>query len=476
MTDLLSSTARAPRQAPVPTVATILIGVTAVLVATVGSAVAIGSAIGGGQQPEDVLPASAIALVKVELAPSLSQRKAVYDLSRKFPRLKAASEQSVRDDLLRQLIAQSGERLDYDRDVKPWLGDRVGTAVVPDPAGGVAPVVAIQYTDKDKARRALTDAQKTNTGRPFAFAFSGDYAIVAVNQRDADRYAGAGDRLAGKALFKEGVAALDGEQLVLGWADVKGVYAALPGELRKSAQLPQEPAGSFVVGLHADSRYLEVRGKAVGVGGSLAQYGAPSFGTVRGGNLIATYPVETTAAMELTGLGDSVTNAYGSLAGQPWFGQVSRAAKEAGLTLPGDLATLLGTDLAVGVFGDLTRSPRIAAHVKTADPDRAVSILKGAPLAAGAPPFVVDKDGGGGYFVATDAGAIALASSGRLGESAPFRRALPDAEGASFAVYVSIARALGFAGITATDYGAMEAFGMTASGADGAFRMRLTFR
>ena len=41
----------------------------------------------------------------------------------------------------------------YDKDVKPWLGDRFGVAVLPsDPAGDVNVAVALQVKDEDKAQ------------------------------------------------------------------------------------------------------------------------------------------------------------------------------------------------------------------------------------------------------------------------------------------------------------------------------------
>ncbi|MBK5305083.1 MAG: DUF3352 domain-containing protein [Frankiaceae bacterium] len=475
MTDLLSSTTTAAKRGPVPTMAAIAIGMSAVLVAGVGTAVAVGSAIGGGQQPEDVLPASSIALAKVDLAPSLGQRKAVYDISKKFPTIDAHSPESIKDDLLEALFDQSGDLLDYDTDVKPWLGDRVGIAAVPNGKGSADPVAAIQYTDKEKARKALAEAQKESADDPFAFAFSGDYVIVATTQKEADDYAKADEHLSDRGAFNDAIDALDGDQLVLGWGDIKGVYDALPEEQRKNAKLDQDSSGSFVVGLHADSDYLEVQGKAVDVGDSLKQYGSTSFGAQPGNNLIATFPIQATAVMEVTGVGAALTEAYDTFADQEWFGQVNEGAAQFGLTLPQDLTTVFGNDLAVGVFGDLRQNPRVVAHIKTDDPDKAVSILKGVPSSEDTPPFAVEKDNDGGYFVGTDSGAIALATNGTLGESAPFKRALPDADRASFAVYVSIGRAAGLTDEAPDGLDKLEAFGMTASNEDGAFRMRLTF-
>jgi hypothetical protein len=476
MADILSTTTRGAGKAPAG-LAVLAIGVSAVLVAGVGTAVAVGSAIGGGQQPEDVLPKSAIALAKVDLAPSIGQRKAVYDLSRKLDQVQVKSVKTLKDDLLRGFFDSTGTDLSYDSDIKPWLGDRAGVAAVPDSSEDhVAAVAAVQYTDKDKASRTLNDAQKDSADNPFAFAFSGDYVIVATTQSEADSYAKADDHLSDNETFTDAIDALDGDQIVTGWTDLKGLYDVLPADQRDQFNLDADPSGSLVVGAHADSRYLEVVGKAIDVGDSLKQYGSGTFGNGKGHNLIGKMPIEATAALELTGVGDSLTKAYAQFSRQDGFQDVQDQAKQYGLTLPDDLRTVFGTDLAVSVFGNLNESPRVVGHVMTEKPDEAVKILTKIPSPEDTPPFALETDSSNSYFIGTDAGAIARARKGTLGDSAPFKRALPDAKDAGFALYVSIGRAAQVVGDTPPDWVSnLEAFGMTASGSTGEFRIRLTF-
>lgn len=474
MSEVLSSDAPLVRK-PVSLLPSIAIGTAAILIAGAGM-VTIGYA-GGGAQPEDVLPANAVAMAKVDLDPSLDQKKAVYQLSKKFSELKTNSETSIKDDLLSALF--EGEDLDYTKDIKPWLGDRAAVAAIADDSeDGFAPVAAVQYTDKAKADKTLQDAKDKATD-PFAYAFSGDYVIVATTQAEADKYAKADKHLADSDTFGKAIDALGDDQLITGWADVKGVYDALPEESRKQFTTTEKPSGSLVIGAHADSRYVEVQGKAVDVGDSLKEYGSDKFGSTKGNNLIAAMPVDATAALELTGLGDSLTKAYDALVKQPQFADIEESAKEFGLALPGDLRTVLGTDLAASVFGDLKGgNPSVVAHVLTDDPAGAVSILnRVAASQGGEAGFVVQADGGGGYFASTSTEAITHATSGKLGDSEPFKRALPDAKDAGFALYVSVGRAAAVAGDEVpADISNLEAFGMTANGETGEFRMRLTFR
>ena len=192
-----------------------------------------------------------------------------------------------------------------------------------------------------------------------------------------------------------------------------------------------------------------MQGKAVDVGDSLKQYGASSFGVGHGQGLLAKMPVDATAAMEMTGLGDSLTKAYAALSKQSGFTDVEKSAKQFGLTLPDDIKTIFGSDLAVAVFGDIKGGkPSVVAHVITEDAPGAIQKLNRVAATGDTPTFAVQTDGGGGYFLGTSPAAIAAASTGTLGDSAAFKRALPDAKDAGFALYVSIGRAAAAAGQT----------------------------
>ena len=86
---------------------------------------------GGGKQPHDVLPSSVVAYARVDADPSASQKIAILRLVRKFPELAKELgikdvDQDVRKPLLKDLV--EGCDLDYDKDVEPWLGDRIGVA------------------------------------------------------------------------------------------------------------------------------------------------------------------------------------------------------------------------------------------------------------------------------------------------------------------------------------------------------------
>ena len=90
---------------------------------------------GGGPQPADVLPASTVAVVSVDLDPSAGQKIAAIKSIRRFPALKKSLGLHPDDDLRKfifdKLVHEADcPDLDFGQDVKPWLGKRAAFALV----------------------------------------------------------------------------------------------------------------------------------------------------------------------------------------------------------------------------------------------------------------------------------------------------------------------------------------------------------
>src|SRR4051794_13610551 len=101
--------------------------VLAVVIVSGGALVAYRTLSGGGPQPEKWAPASTFAFAKLDLDPSAGEKIAAYKFARKFPsdvtdKLNSADE--LKDRLIRSALRNTEPRIDYDKDVKPWLGDR----------------------------------------------------------------------------------------------------------------------------------------------------------------------------------------------------------------------------------------------------------------------------------------------------------------------------------------------------------------
>ncbi|MGZ6831341.1 MAG: DUF3352 domain-containing protein [Nocardioidaceae bacterium] len=158
---------------------------------------------GGGDAPAAAFPADAVGYVSVDLDPSASQKIEAFKILEKFPGLRKQLDVGSRDDLRRRVFQEfeknTGCRsLDYDRDVAPWIGNRVGAAAVPAPAGSaqsVVPAVAVQVGDQAAARNGVDAMEKCGgADHPAGVAFVGDYMLLSPTQKDADRIAAAAQR------------------------------------------------------------------------------------------------------------------------------------------------------------------------------------------------------------------------------------------------------------------------------------------
>ena len=204
----------------------IAIGVGAVVaVAAVGAgAFAYTELSGGGTQPHDVLPADSVGYLRVDLDPGASQKVDLFRLARRVPDL--AAELGVDEDTdLRRLVLDeaAGDCVDDEKDVEPWLGERLGVALGPE-ASEDAIRIAVQVTDEDAARAGVEKLFACDD-EEHGIAFLDGYAIVTPSQATADAAVRAAGR---KALgeddtFTEDMDDLGEQGLVSGWVDLQAV-------------------------------------------------------------------------------------------------------------------------------------------------------------------------------------------------------------------------------------------------------------
>ena len=116
-----------------------------------------------------MLPASTFALLSVDLDPSGGQKVEAIKTLRKFPTFREESGLQPDSDPIKRLfeeIQDEGqcEDLDYERDVKSWIGQRAGSGgVVLD--GKPAPVAALQVSDAANAEERVRAAREVRRAR-----------------------------------------------------------------------------------------------------------------------------------------------------------------------------------------------------------------------------------------------------------------------------------------------------------------------
>jgi hypothetical protein len=438
---------------------------------------------GGGTQPEDVFPADTFAFARLDLDPSLDQKMAMMALLEKFPGLDVEGDGDVRAQIMGPLLELSENNLDYAADVEPWLGDRMGAAVVSaeDADGGVAPVIALAVDDEALMEETLTRVQ---AGTEFGYAVRDGYVLITDNQERAEDLAAADETLADDADFAGDREALGGDQVALAWADL-GTLQGLMLAQAEAAGVPAEEyqeqplSGRVIVGAHAEDEALEL----VALDFSVSDVGVPDAEPTR---LVEGLPEDTLAALSASGIGDRAVAYWDSLEQTGVVPPGEEPFPGVDLDLPEDLRAILGTDLVVAAFGDV-EFPAVGVRVVTEDGRRA-AVLVNELLTL--PEFGLETVPAGvddGYAFGTDQAAAQAVSAddGGLWNSERFRDAVADPDAASVIGYVDLAAVVeqaaalgGQDGVDAADFAALDALGFSVTSTDEGSRIvvRITTR
>lgn len=317
---------------------------------------------GGGAQPEEVLPASVLAVAKIDLDPAAGQKLAVYRLAQRFPSTRddVRDEDDLRDQLLRSLLDGNPD-VDYARDVEPWIGDRAAVAAVPVPGAEPQVLAALAVTDRAAAEEALQRLTAAASDVAWTFSDRAEYVLVGQTRAAVDAAAAAAEVLADVDAYRDAVDALDGDQIVTAWADLDRVWEAMPEQARAAvAQEQFTLTGRVVVGVRAESDAVEVVGRTFGM-----STGTPAVVGERAGvDLVQALPEGTVGAVGVTDLGPGLAQLWAELGGQA-------PPADPGLRLPDDLVALFGEQTAAAVFED----SGVAARSRTDDPERAAEVV-----------------------------------------------------------------------------------------------------
>jgi hypothetical protein len=453
------------------------------LVLAGGAAFAVTKRGGGGQQPAEALPGNAIAYWRMDIDPSVGQKVAAVRFLSKFPKSKG---DFTTGDIRKKLWNAAQEDnpsikdIDYDQDIKPWLGDRLGMSVSAPPKSGDDPMVAValQVKDEDKARAgidkilaAAPDDPGPSSGssapipggasqlvakdsdKPDYF-FQGDYAVFTMpGQADAVKAAIEEDPLSENTTFTGDMEDLGEQGIISGWADLGGL-AEQAGDLMGPGSSTKQlrKAGRFAVALRFDSDYLELAGITRGQ----ESIKAPKDEVE---SAITSLPDDTAVAIALSNGDQIIGNAWDSFmkladdqSGQLGSGQspqqfIDEFKNSYGISLPEDLQTLVGRNLVIAAPDqdvENTSGPEdviAGVRVKT-DASKATDVmtkLEKLVRDQGSELPIVHRADGDSFLASTgQPGLDWIAKDGTLGDSDAFRLAVPDAKTAQWATFVDL--------------------------------------
>lgn len=459
---------------------------------------------GGGAQPEDVFPNSAVVFAKLDLNPSAGQKLAAYQLASRFPKVKnkvTSEDTSVKESIFGPIFTGSSSwGLDYTRDVEPWLGDRIGIGVFPAMDADKKPVVAVAvaFTDEDAAKAALDKAiskqtSGTSKAQQVGYAFADGFVIVSDTSAHAADLVAAGKvsplALPTWSTYGEDVKSLGSDLIGVTWVDLAAAYKLMPKDQLLNGPLgqlsatrdPMSATGRFVMGLHADPSYLELAGKAIDLKGASALTSADAASQAL---LLATFPSDVFGAVSATGVGKAAGSLFTGLTAKGDPLEVKAMLGHFGIDSAQQVETLLGAETGI-VVGGTVDHPEYAVRTRGSDADAALALAQKVLAQAPVPELTVRKISGPDGILAGVGPELTAAildpSGSKLGGKEAFKVVLPDLGKAGFAAYVNLAKLTPLlAKDNPTDAESLKplsALGLTAAGgAEPSFRLRISVR
>ncbi|MEL4505954.1 DUF3352 domain-containing protein [Luteococcus sp. H138] len=346
---------------------------------------------GDGESAASLIPADVVGYSEVNFNPELSQKAEMVRFAMKFPSLKEKVSLTEGGDLKQELWNSMSKdssclkEINYDADIKPWLGDRMAVAVR---SGAKTPIIAIEAKDEAKARAGYEKLNKCETNdenKLTGLAFSDGYLVAAKTQADADKAVAdaKADPLEKKAEFSEDLKKLGDTGLMTMWGSKDGLI-----QLVESSDIDDKVAQSSPTGSSTPDPVEQLKQADFRSGAATLRFtgGNPEFQMVAkavkdmpkvdASSKVGDLPGDTTVAI---GIADGANQVD-----KNWE-QIKQAIEQNGTTvadfeqqtkmkLPDDLKTLLGKDLRISVGKvnpDQMESPADLPFAVAMDTDKA---------------------------------------------------------------------------------------------------------
>lgn len=374
-------------------------------------------------------PRDAFLYATVYLDPSNDQKRALRDLLERFPQ--TGSPEEV-DALLARFLDEPLEKagLDFERDVRPWLGGQIALFLLPpegaadDPDGALLIAVTDEHAARDAAEQLATSAPGRNRSalrsrsyrdveyrleaeNDTAFGFVDGFLVVGSEagfRRAVDTTAESS--LGESEKFGSAFDEVPRDHAALVYTNFRLLFDVLAREdpsqdLARGLLTSGMPSLAVVV-LHSDAVHIE------GTGGPLALPAGPFFETWKGTPMLARLPASSAAALAVADIGvwaeewlRAAANVSGSPLALPALKSQFRAVT--GLDLDREVWSWMG-DAGVFVTSGLA-GPAAGMIIETTDEDLAEQVLRKIAfrlVEVGISVEAVQRDRGRGFVATSD--------------------------------------------------------------------------
>ncbi|MDO4783819.1 MAG: DUF3352 domain-containing protein [Propionibacteriaceae bacterium] len=291
----------------------------------------------GAPDPAKALPADADLVVTLDLNPSNAKKLEIYQFLTRFPSLKEqlSSEEEFSTDprkaIWKATFGQNSD-IDYDAEIKPWLGDSVGVAIRNAPGSAKPAVVTAVHATSPEQGREFFRKRDANS----QVSVAGNFVIIASGDGAAELAESAKTKpLSSSKTYADDMKHV-GDGMITAWAGESLV-----------------PALSQRSGVNVPSHATQVRGalsldiSATNTEVKLWHTTGQSLPSRDVRELVGSLPGDRTWSVAAASFNETmVADMYAAV--KPLLGRdLEQAAKSLGLTLPTDLATLFGDETAL---------------------------------------------------------------------------------------------------------------------------------
>lgn len=297
---------------------------------------------------------------------------------------------------LRALLEEKGE-LDFERDVEPWLGDRLGVFVSSFTTSGAGPdaeVALVAPTDDADAAKKVLERElaerdegepapllatrkhrdvsyKVDTREDTAVAIVEEYAVTGTQGAvRATIDAAAGEALSETDAFSDARKEVEEDGLGFGYVRVSALLGGLGPQGLAARQLLGGAGETLAFGLDADPDALRVESAALGVRG-------PASGP---GSVLGSLPSSAWMAAGVSDVGGQLDRALaglgqlGALGGLDVDQILAQVRRQTGIDVREDLIAWMG-DAGLFVQGRTVSELGGALVVRSKDPERSARVV-----------------------------------------------------------------------------------------------------
>ncbi|MDX6209529.1 MAG: hypothetical protein QOE24_1920, partial [Frankiales bacterium] len=306
-----------------------------------------------------LVPAGSYGYLQLDLKQSSSA--GLYEYLTHFPGSPAtkpdAHKGTFRDTLLGSVFTSSA-KIDYSRDIQPWLGSSAGIAVFRGTNGDPVPLVVVATTDAAKARAGLARIRATDS----SFAYDIVDGDVLLAQRKADLDAAQAQAkaaaLPSSANYSADIASLPSGSLVTMWADLDKISAAAKSAMTKACVAGSSLGGACSAFNNFSS--LGVLG-ALG-GGATGASGRLALG-ISVADKVATMTVRELghkASASKATVGDEIKKLPADTTGAIAFGDVSTGIDQAFTSIGTAFGAVFGAGMSASASGGMAYASAMA--------------------------------------------------------------------------------------------------------------------